>query len=82
MDVLLTYKSKIDLINRYREKVEKLIFRHSRASHFISSSGLWPKLELINVLITCKHKKYRIIYFTHIPLDGVFATLMAITEFR
>ena len=63
MDVLVTYKFKMDLINSNREKVATSIFRRSRAANSQVSSGIWPKLKLIqafmHVLITCKYQKDR-----------------------
>ena len=64
MDVLVTYKFKMDLINSDREKVAISIFRRSRAANSVVSSGIWPKFELIQafmyVLVTCKYEKDRI----------------------
>ena len=63
MDVLVTYKFKMDLINSNREKVATSIFKRSRAANSQVSSGIWPKLELIqtfmHVLITCMYQKDR-----------------------
>ena len=63
IDVLVTYKFKMDLINSNREKVATSIFRRSRAANSQVSSGIWPKLKLIqafmHVLIICKYQKDR-----------------------
>ena len=63
MNVLVTYKFKMDLINSKREQVATSIFRRSRAANSQVSSGIWSKLELIqafmHVLIICKYQKDR-----------------------
>ena len=88
MDVLVTYKFKMDLINSDREKWRHRFFRRSRAANSVVSSGIWPKFELIQalmyVLVTSKYEKDRIKnsrenvetpFFTIISLWGFFLTL-------
>ena len=50
MHFLIICKSERDWINRNREKVRTLIFRHSNASYSAVSDAIWPKFNLI---LTC-----------------------------
>ena len=78
MHILITYKLKMELINRNREKVVTSNFRRSRAANSIVSSGIWPKLELIqafiHVLITCKVNSihYYLRHLSHYKYMGYF----------
>ena len=61
MQVLDTYKFKMDWINTKREKRKHQFFRRLRAAKSVVRGRIWSNFKLIqalmNVIITCKYEK-------------------------